>query len=273
MADASNFLAVMVDKGFLPDMVVYSAVINEWLKIGEVDYALKIFKGISGNTRCPDVVTYNTIINGLCKAKRVSEANDFYQEMIQKCLVPSIVTYNLLIDAYCKNGDIEIAVELFKIMSEKGRNPNVVTYTCLIDGLCNVGRFDEALVIWNEMRCLSLPNKIAYMALINGLCKCMKPDLGLVYFEEMKENDMKVDSYVYVALIEAFVCVSNGKMGVFVLKKMIQDERVPDLVDKNCGILREVVLKMMDDESVCDEIRRLIEDGCVPNHLVETGEV
>ncbi|CAH1431117.1 unnamed protein product [Lactuca virosa] len=270
VAEASNFLTIMVDKGFLPDMIVYSAVIDGWLKIGELDYALKMFKGISGNKHCPDVVTYNTIINGLCKAKKVSEANDIYQEMIQKCLIPSVVTYNLLIDAYFKNGDIDQAIGFFKMMSQKGRNPNVVTYTCLIDGLCNVGRSDEALVIWNEMCSCTSPNKIAYMALVNGLCKCRKPDEGLIYFEEMKEKDMNVDSYVYVALIEAFVSVSNAAMGVCVLRKMIGDERVPDLGDKNCGILREVVVKLLDDELVCEEIRRLIEDGSVPIHLVQT---
>ncbi|KAL4575564.1 hypothetical protein LXL04_022411 [Taraxacum kok-saghyz] len=261
VAEASHFLTTMVELGYLPDMVVYSAVINGWFKVGEVDYALKMFKDISGNKHCPDVVTYNTIINGLCKAKRMSEANNIHQEMIQKHLIPSVVTYNLLIDAYCKNGDVDHGVILFKMMGEKGRNPNVVTYTTLIDGLCNIGRSNEALKIWNEMCKVERPNKIAFMALINGLCKCGKPDEGLVYFEEMKEKDMKVDSYVYVALIEGFVSVCNAAMGVCVLKKMILDERVPDLVDKNCGVLREVLLKMMDDELVCEEVTRLVEDG------------
>ncbi|XP_076952675.1 putative pentatricopeptide repeat-containing protein At5g08310, mitochondrial [Bidens hawaiensis] len=272
-ADACTFLTIMKEIGYFPDMIAYSTVIDGWLKIGEIDYALKMFKDISANGHCPDVVAYNTIINGLCKDKRVSEARDIYDEMLQKSFVPSVVTYNLLIDAYCKNGEVDQAVCFFSMMSEKKRNPNVITYSTLIDGLCNAGKSDEALLTWNEMVKVCDPNKIAYMGFINGLCKCGKPDLGLVYFEEMEEKNMKVDSYVYVMLIDAFVSVSNAPMAVYVLRKMIKDERVPDSVDKYCIVLKEALVKLLDDELTCLEVKSLIEDGSLPGYVLETGGV
>ncbi|KAJ0856998.1 putative tetratricopeptide-like helical domain superfamily [Helianthus annuus] len=273
VADASSFLTMMTEEGYFPDMIAYSAVINGWLKIGEVDYALKMFRDISANGRCPDVVAYNTIINGLCKDKRMSEARDIYDEMLRKSLVPSVVTYNLLIDAYCKTGEVDQAVYFFSMMSEKNRNPNVVTYSTLIDGLCNAGKSDEALLIWNEMVKVCQPNKIAFMALINGLCKCRKPDVGLVYFEEMEEKNMRADTYVYVTLVDAFISVSNAPMALCILRKMIQNERVPDSLDKNCAVLREALVKLLDDALTSSEIKTLVEDGSVPVHLLETGGI
>ncbi|KAL9995986.1 putative tetratricopeptide-like helical domain superfamily, pentacotripeptide-repeat region of PRORP [Helianthus debilis subsp. tardiflorus] len=273
VADASSFLTMMTEEGYFPDMIAYSAVIDGWLKIGEVDYALKMFRDISANGRCPDVVAYNTIINGLCKDKRMSEARDIYDEMLRKLLVPSVVTYNLLIDAYCKIGEVDQAVCFFSMMSEKNRNPNVVTYSTLIDGLCNAGIPDEALLIWNEMVKVCQPNKIAFMALINGLCKCRKPDVGLVYFEEMEEKNMRADTYVYVTLVDAFISVSNAPMALCILRKMIQNERVPDSLDKNCAVLREALVKLLDDALTSSEIKTLVEDGSVPVHLLETSGI
>ncbi|GJX06697.1 putative pentatricopeptide repeat-containing protein [Tanacetum coccineum] len=268
VAEACSFMAMMSEIGFMPDMIAYAAAIDGWLKIGEVDYAWKMFKNIFASGRFPDVVTYNTIINGLCKAKRITEARDIYDEMVQKGLIPSVVTYNLLIDAYCKDNDIDQAVGFFSMMAEKKRNPNVITYSTLIDGLCNAGRSDEALLIWNQMVCS--PNRIAYMVLANGLCKCGKPDAALTYVKEMEEKHMTGDTYVYVTLVDAFISVSNAQKALYVLKKMIQNERLPVSLDKNCGILKEAVAKLLDDISTCSEVKTLIADGKVPIHLLQT---
>ncbi|KAI3734236.1 hypothetical protein L6452_13701 [Arctium lappa] len=273
VAEACSFLEMMIQEGFVPDVIAYSAAIDGWLRMGEVDYAWKMFNDVCSGGRCPDVVAYNTIINGLCKAKRVSEARDIYDQMVQKSLIPSVVTYNLLIDAYCKNDGIDQAIGFFSMMAEKQRNPNIVTYTTLIDGLCNAGRSDEALLIWNEMvkegkGCS--PNKIAFMALIHGLCKCREPDSALIYFEEMEEKHMKPDTYVYVTLVEAFLSVSNAPMALRILRKMIQNERLPDVLDKNCVTLREAVRKLMDDGLTSLEIKTLIADDVIPIHLLQT---
>ncbi|KAK1416359.1 hypothetical protein QVD17_32150 [Tagetes erecta] len=272
VSEASTFLTMMREEGFFPNMIAYSAVIDGWLKMGEYDYALKMFRDIAASGHCADVVAYNTIINGLAKGKRMSEARDIYDEMLQKFLVPSVVTYNVLIDAYCKNCEVDQAVCFFKMMGENNRHPNVVTYSTLIDGLCNAGKSDEALLLWNEMVKVCNPNKIALMALINGLCKCGKPDVGLRYFKEMEEKNMRADTYVYVALFDAFSSSSNAPMALYMLRKMIQNERVPDALDKNCVILREALVKLLDDPLTYSEIKILIEDGSVPIHLLKTDD-
>ncbi|GJW53477.1 putative pentatricopeptide repeat-containing protein [Tanacetum coccineum] len=119
VAEACSFMAMMSEIGCMPDMIAYAAAIDGWLKIGEVDYAWKMFKNMSASGRFPDV----------------------------KGLIPSVVTYNLLIDAYCKDNDIDQAVGFFSMMAEKKRNPSVITYSTLIDDMCNTGRSDEALLI------------------------------------------------------------------------------------------------------------------------------
>ncbi|KAF7131868.1 hypothetical protein RHSIM_Rhsim09G0070400 [Rhododendron simsii] len=233
-SEASNFLSSMVQEGFLPDIIPYSAVIDGFVKVQEVDRALQIFRDIGARECCADVVAYNIIINGLSKAGRVLEAHGILNEMQEKGLIPSVVTYNTLIDGLCKNGDIDQAKLCFSTMVRKEREPNVFTYTTMINGLCNEGRPNEALELWTEMRELGrAPNRITFMTLVHGLCKCARPDDALLYFQEMEEKGMTPDTYVYVALIEALLSSSNPLMAFKILREMFHSGIFPDRNDKN----------------------------------------
>ncbi|KAK3013639.1 hypothetical protein RJ639_009255 [Escallonia herrerae] len=266
--EASKFLASMVQEGFTPDIVAYSAVIHGFFKIREFDRALKLFRDISARGCCPDVVAYNTVINGLCKVTRLAEAQDIYNEMLENRLVPSVVTYNSLIDAWCKSGEIDRAILCLKRMDEERREPNVITYTTLLDGLCNAGRSDEAVLLWDQMVGKGCsPNNIAFMALIHGLCKCGKPDSALIYLIQMEERQMTPDTFVYVALIAALLSISDAPSAFDILRKMAQNRSFPDSLDKNFTSLRESVCKLSEDARTRSNVMNLISEGSIPNIL------
>ncbi|XP_050264388.1 putative pentatricopeptide repeat-containing protein At5g08310, mitochondrial [Quercus robur] len=263
--EACKFLASMVQEGFLLDIIPYSAAIDGLIKTQEVDRALELFRDICSRGYCPDVVAYNILISGLCKAKRVSEAEDILHEMEVKGLVPSVITYNLLVDGWCKNGDVDQAMLFLSQMFVKDRKPNVITYTTLMNGLCNAGRPDDALVLWNEMgREGCSPNNIAFMALIHGLCKCGRPDTALVYLHQMQEKEMEPDTFVYVALMSSFLCNLNLPLAFEILKEMAGKGNFPDPLDKNCLIVRDAVLKLLEDARTSSRVRNLIAEGRIP---------
>ncbi|XAR56037.1 hypothetical protein NMG60_11036324 [Bertholletia excelsa] len=263
--EACNFLASMVEEGFLLDIIPYSAVIHGFLKIHEVDLALKLFRDICARGYNPDLVSYNIIMKGLCRAGRVSEAEDVLDEMLDKGLCPSVVTYNLLIDGWCKTFNIDRAMLCLSRMVQKGHEPNVVTYATLIDGLCNCGRPNEALELWNGMMTNGCsPNRITFMALINGLCKCKRVDTALFYFEQMEEKGMKPDAYIFVALIDACLSNSNPVLAFDILKGMLLKGILLDPIDKNKLIIRDAILKMSEDDRTSLGIKSLIAEGCLP---------
>jgi pentatricopeptide repeat protein len=263
--EALKFLSNIVQEGFLPDIVTYSAAMDGLIKLQEVDRALELFRVICSNNYCPDVVAYNILIGGLCKAKRVLEAEDILNEMVVKGRVPSVVTYNHLIDGWCKNGDVDQAMLCLSKMLAEDREPSVITYTTLVDGLCNARRPDDALMLWNEMgRKGCAPNRIAFMALIHGLCKCGRPNTSLAYLREMEEKEMKPDTFVYVALISSFVSSCNLHLALEILKEMADKGNFPELLDKNCLILRDAVLKLSKDAKTSSGIKSLIAGGRIP---------
>ncbi|KAL6989802.1 hypothetical protein U1Q18_015553 [Sarracenia purpurea var. burkii] len=295
--DAYNFLGNIVQEGFHLDIIPYSAAIDGFIKIQEVDHALQLFRDIGARGYCADVVAYNIIINGLCKASRVSEAQDVLNEMLGKGLVPSVVTYNSFIDGWCKCGDIDQAMLCLSTLVGKEREPNVVTYTTLIDGFCKAQRPNDALELWTKMKengCS--PNLITYTALIHGLCKCARPDDAIVYFQDMEEKGMTPATFVYdalidafikcarpddaivyfqdmeekgmtpgtfvhVALIDAFISNSNPLLAFEILKKMLHRGMFPDLNEKNHLIIREAIFKLSEDARTSSDIKRLMAEG------------
>lgn len=263
--EASIFLDNMFKQGFLPDIVAYSALLDGFVEINEMDEALKVFNVICARGHCLDVVAYNILIKGFCKSRRISEARKLFDEMSVKGLVPSVVTYNLLIDGYCKDGLIDEALQFLSTMSEKETEPNVITYTTLIDGLCKAGKADEAIMVWNEMRRKEcVPNRVAFMAYIDGLCKCGRPEIAFIRFCEMEEKGMDPDSFVYAALISCFVAELKLPVAFEILKKMVDKGKFPNMVDKNYVILKDAVVKLLEDSRTCSGVKELIANGDLP---------
>lgn len=105
------------------------------------------------------------------------------------------------------------------------------------------------------------------MAFINGLSKCGRPDEAIIYFQEMKEKQMTPDTFVYVALIEAFLSNSNAPSALDILVKMVQNNKIPDVLDKSCVNLRDAILKLSEDARTSSNIKNLIAEGSIPTCL------
>ncbi|CAL1387913.1 unnamed protein product [Linum trigynum] len=265
--EACKFLDDVVEEGFVPDMIAYSAALDGLIRIKEVDLAMELFRDIVARGNYPDVVAYNTMMKGLCQVRRVAEAEELLNEMITKGLVPSVVTYNSLIDGWCKNGSVEAAMRCLSEMFDKGREPNVITYTTLMNGLCNAGRPEEALAVWNEMVAVKglVPGNIAFMALVHGLCKCGRTNEAAVHLREMKLRGMKPDGYVYTALISAFLAELNHPSALEMVKEMADEGSFQGKLDKNPAIARDAVIQLLRDSRTSSSIRDIIAEGKIPS--------
>ncbi|KOM45467.1 hypothetical protein LR48_Vigan06g077300 [Vigna angularis] len=246
--EACDFLDSMVQLGFLPDIVSYSAAMGGLIKIQEVDRALNLLRDLCSRGHCPDVVAFNIVIRGLCKVNRVAEAEKLLDEIVVKGLCPSVVTYSLLIDSWCKSGSVDRAMSLLSKMSEEDREPNVVTYSTLVDGFCREERPDDALLVWKEMeRKGCSPNRVAFMALIYGLCICKRPSAALHYLREMEQKEMKPDSFIYIALLSAFLSDMDLASAFEIFKEMVYSGFFPESHDKSYPVVMDAIDKFSKD--------------------------
>ena len=88
-------------------------------KSRKVDDAITLFSRMIQRGFLPTVVTYNALIQGLCDFSRLDEANKLLKHMIDVKVYPDVQTYTILVDSFCKDVLIKDA-EAFHIMLLSG---------------------------------------------------------------------------------------------------------------------------------------------------------
>ncbi|XP_031284276.1 pentatricopeptide repeat-containing protein At1g62680, mitochondrial-like [Pistacia vera] len=117
-------------------------------KIGD---ARELFDSIARKGYRPDVVCYTTLINCYCKNKEVNEALSLYREMISKGIRPNVITYTTLLTGFFLIAKVKDAQNLVGEMRLNNVFPDSWTYNIFIDGLCKNGCVLEVLEMFNAL--------------------------------------------------------------------------------------------------------------------------
>lgn len=162
----------MVQKGFLPDVVTYSVLINGLNKQARTREAKRLLLKLFYDESVPSDVMYNTLIEncgniefksavalikGFCMKGLMNEADRVFESMLQRNHNPDEAAYNVIIHGHCRGGNIQKAHDLYKEMVKIGFVPHTVTVIALVKALFMVGKTDElSQVITNILRSCKL---------------------------------------------------------------------------------------------------------------------
>ncbi|KAL8511022.1 hypothetical protein ACS0TY_017740 [Phlomoides rotata] len=185
----------MQSEGFVPDEVTYGVVINGLCKSGRCGEAIQWFEYCKRNHVSINAVIYSSLIDGLGKAGRLEEAEKLFEEMVEKGCPADSYCYNALIDALVKNGKVDEALSLFKKMEDEGCDQTVYTFTILIDGLFKERRNEEALKLWDLMIGKGIsPTAASFRALSTGLCLSGKVGRACKILDELAPTGFVLDT-------------------------------------------------------------------------------
>ncbi|CDY60361.1 BnaCnng36130D [Brassica napus] len=251
--EARELLGDMVEKGLVPSVVTYNALINGYCEYGMMEDALDVVELMESRNVSPNTRTYNELIHGFCK-KNVHKAMGVFHKMLDCRVAPSVVTYNSLIDGQCRS-----ARELFDSLEEKGVDANVVMYTALIDGYCKSDKLEEAKLILKKMLSKScLPNTSTFNALIHGLCTDGKLSEAMLLEKKMVE---KGD---FDHAEKRYCNAGRMKEAEGMMEKMKEDGVFPD------SITYSSLIKGYADQGLTDSafgvLKCMLDAGCEPSH-------
>ncbi|RZB93532.1 Pentatricopeptide repeat-containing protein, mitochondrial [Glycine soja] len=164
MKNARTLFDVFVNRGFTPDVVTYTIMINSYRRMNCLQETHDLFQDMKRKGINPDVITFTVLLDGSLKAylhKRFSPhgkgkttslyVSTILRDMEQMEINPDVVCYTVLIDGLMKTDNFQQAVSLFDKMIESGLEPDTVTYIALVSGLCNRGHMEKAVTLLNEM--------------------------------------------------------------------------------------------------------------------------
>ncbi|KAL3617110.1 hypothetical protein CASFOL_039504 [Castilleja foliolosa] len=86
----------MREKGTIPEVVLYTAVVEGFCKVRKFDDAIRIFVKMQSNGVVPNAYSYQVLIRGLCNGNRLDDACVFAIGMLEAGHYPNLGTVTRL---------------------------------------------------------------------------------------------------------------------------------------------------------------------------------
>ncbi|CAK8539857.1 unnamed protein product [Lathyrus sativus] len=118
--EALKLFGLMREKGTIPEIVIYTAVVEGYTKAHKFDDAIRIFRKMQSNGITPNAFSYTVLIQGLYKCSRLQDAFEFCVEMLEAGHSLNVTTFVGLVDGFCKENGVEEAKGVVKTLTEKG---------------------------------------------------------------------------------------------------------------------------------------------------------
>ncbi|KAL1803996.1 hypothetical protein DCAR_0935685 [Daucus carota subsp. sativus] len=172
--------------GFGFDVMVQNAVIDLFMRCGEVDLARLVFDEMSEK----DVVTWNSMISGYGNNGRVDVARELFECMGER----NLISWTSIISGYVKGGDMIEAQILFEAMPTK----DLAVWNVMISGYVDIGDLDAAV---NLLEAMPMHEVTTWNIILLGFCKAHDLKSAKSYFGKMRCKNvaswtMMVDGYV-----------------------------------------------------------------------------
>ncbi|KAK1349191.1 Pentatricopeptide repeat-containing protein [Heracleum sosnowskyi] len=206
---------MLFDVSLNRDVVTWNAVLNGYVKCGDVGSAKKLFDEMPER----NAVSWSVMINGYVKVGCFKEALEIFNEMQRSGVRPNhagivgalsacgslgaldqgkwihayvdrskmeldTVLGTALIDMYAKCGSVEAACRVFEDMSRR----DVYAFTSLISGLSNHGDSVMAVELLKRMGDEGIkPNEVTFICILSACARVGLVDEGLRVFESMND--------------------------------------------------------------------------------------
>lgn len=118
--DAMKLFGLMREKGTIPEVVIYTAVVEGFCKARQLDDAVRIFRKMQSNGISPNAFSYTVLLRGMFKGNRLDSVVDFCVEMLEAGHSPNVATLVNIIHEFCKEKGAEEAKNIIVALKQKG---------------------------------------------------------------------------------------------------------------------------------------------------------
>ncbi|KAK4584238.1 hypothetical protein RGQ29_022111 [Quercus rubra] len=162
--DEGRWIHTYIDKnGIKIDPILGCVLIDMYVKCGDMDEALKVFRKLEKRS----ISAWTAIINGFAIHGQGQEALDWFMKMQKAGIKPNSITFTAILTACSHAGLVDEGKLLFKtMMTDYKLNPTIEHYGCMVDLLGRAGLLLEAKELIEKMPLN--PNPAILGALLNA---------------------------------------------------------------------------------------------------------
>ncbi|KAI3776805.1 hypothetical protein L1987_46595 [Smallanthus sonchifolius] len=199
------------------DVVCFNAMIDGYLKCGEIESASVLFET---NVK-KNVGSWNAMVTGLAKCGMVEDARKVFDEMPER----DEISWSGMIDGYNKNGCFEEVLEMFRVMQRENVKLKRFVLSSVASACANVGSLDQGKWIHGYAKRNSIElDGVLGTALLDMYAKLGRLDLAWDVFETMKTKEVSS----WNAMIGGLAMHGRAKDAIALFLQMERQRVKPD---------------------------------------------
>lgn len=237
------------------DLFVGSALIEMYLKGGQMDEALRVFEEYpkldivmwthivtgyqhndgsylaleffsrmltEGNVS-PDSVTLVSVLSASAQLGNVMAGSCVHGFVTKKGFDKGLSVCNALLNFYVKSGCINAAAMLFTEMEQR----DVISWASMISCYAHNGAADEALNLFNEMMCKRVEaNSVSVISALQACEATGNLEEGKKIHEFAARKGFELDVFVSTALIDMYMNCSSPDEAIELFERMAKKDAV-----------------------------------------------
>ncbi|XP_028775927.1 pentatricopeptide repeat-containing protein At5g66520-like [Neltuma alba] len=238
---------------------------------------LAIYFQMHKNSVRPNNYTFPFLFKSLSDFREFKQVQCIYTHVLKLGHLNDIYVQNSLLDVYASCGRMDLCRQLFDEMLQR----DVVSWTVLIMGYRNAGKYDDALIVFEQMQYAGvMPNRVT---MVNTLAACAKfgaIEMGVWIHNILKKNGWELDVVLGTALIEMYAKCGRADEGLEVFSLMKEknvftwNALIKGLASAKSGEEAIWWFQRMEEEGVrADEVTLVtVLSACSHSGLVEIGQ-
>ncbi|XP_076892884.1 pentatricopeptide repeat-containing protein At3g23020-like isoform X1 [Bidens hawaiensis] len=235
---ATFYLRKMQESGLVSDCIPYCAVISRFVKLGQLETGVSLFKEMIGFNIEPDVVAYGVLINAYADIGSVERALHYVNKMKDSGLVMNGIICNSLIKLYMKVGWLKDAEEAYYMLQRLNVGPDVYCSNCMIDLYTEQSMLKPAEEIFEKLKRNGIANEFSYAMMLCMYKKIGSFDEAVEIAKEMRELGFMTDLLSYNHVLGLYALDGRFKEAVTIFKAMIESGVEPtELTFKSLGVV------------------------------------
>ncbi|KAL8148062.1 pentatricopeptide repeat-containing protein At2g27610 [Apium graveolens] len=297
---------LVINIGFESDPNVITALMVNYTKCGEMNDAFKIF---STNLGVRSVVSWTAIINGYLKNGEVKQAAELFCQMNKEAVRPNHFTYSTIItanptislfqvhaqviksnyertasvgtallDAYVKIGHITDAERVFDLVEEK----DIIAWSAMLGGYAQVGDSISAVRLFRQLAKEGItPNEYTFSSIINSCCN---PMATVEQGKQLHARSIKSGHHTTLCVGSALVTMYAKRGNIGSANEIFKRQKERDIVSWNSMLsgysqhgygtkALEIFEEMQTQNLELDEVTFIgVLTACTHAGLVEKGQ-
>jgi pentatricopeptide repeat protein len=230
----------IISSGFECDAIVGSALIDMYVKCGNIKKAREVFDEMHQQ----DLFSWTSMIAGYAQNCEGEEAMGLFRQMRLAGLMPDLKTLASVLPACAIMAALRQGMEIHAEIIRRGFGLALFVASALVDMYAKCGSIEKARRLFEK---LQQRDVLAWTVMIAGHAQNGQADQALELFEQMQEAGFRPDSKTFTSVLPACANLAALEYGTEIHERIIQSGLQSDVVVVNalidmygkCGSLKK----------------------------------